>query len=188
MRLFIASPLNREIENRLGVIIDELRQKGGRVKWVDPKHIHLTMRFLGETEEARVEKITREIDRIAADFSSANTSINQLGGFPNLKRPRVIWVGLDESAEPLAKMARQLELGMRQLRYEKEKPFRAHLTLGRVRDPNALDDLAIYLEKYRFEPIPVVFDRVVLFKSTLTPNGPIYERLHEAKLGEERFG
>jgi len=188
VRLFIASPLSKEVENRLGSIIDDLRLHGGRISWVKPQNIHLTLRFLGETEEERVGKITSEIDRIAADFSSVTTQISNLGGFPNLRKPRVIWVGLDESIEPLAKMARQIELAMRELRFEKEKPFRAHLTLGRVRDPRSIESLADYLADYRIEPIPVAFDRVVLFKSTLTPKGPIYERLHEVELGAERFG
>ena len=188
MRLFIASPLNEDVESRLGSIIEDLRPRGGRVSWVQPKNIHLTLRFLGETEEARVDKITSEIDRIAADYSTVTTEINALGGFPNLNRPRVIWVGLDESIEPIAKMARQLELAMRELRFEKEKPFRAHLTLGRVRDPRSIGALADYLSDYRIDPIPVTLDRVVLFKSTLTPRGSIYERLYEVKLGAERFG
>lgn len=188
MRLFIASPLTLEIESQLGEIIADFRGKGGSVRWVKPENIHLTLRFLGETEESRVPKIISEIDRITVDFKPVATSINSLGAFPNLRRPRVIWLGLDETAEAIAKMARQFELSMRKLRFEKEKPFRAHLTLGRVKKPQGMQNLLEYLETYALEPIPVTFDRVVLFKSTLTPKGSIYERLHEVELGRETFG
>jgi len=78
---------------------------------------------------------------------------------------------------------------MRKLRFEKEKrPFKAHLTLGRVRQGRRVDELAAFLESFRLDPIPLKLDRLVLFKSTLTPQGATYDRLHEAILGEARFG
>jgi 2'-5' RNA ligase len=77
---------------------------------------------------------------------------------------------------------------VRQLRFEKEKKgFRPHLTLGRLRRPGKLTELHDYIESYQFDPIGLNLDRLVLFKSTLTPSGSIYERLHEAPLGQPRF-
>ena len=81
-------------------------------------------------------------------------------------------------------MAQEIDRRMHELRFEKEKrPFKAHLTLGRVREGRSVAALAAYLESYKLEPIPLKLDRLVLFKSTLTPKGSIYERLHEAMLG-----
>ena len=189
MRLFIATPLGPQAEQHLGNIIADLRPHGGGVKWVDPKNIHLTLRFLGETEQDRVPKISALLDQVVEGVSAIPSEIGGLGAFPNLKRPRVIWAGINGGVEELSKLARQIELGVRQLRFEKEsKGFKAHLTLGRVRDHRKLGPLSGLLGDYRMEPLPLTFDRVVLFKSTLTPRGPIYERLHEARLGVERFG
>ena len=102
----------------------------------------------------------------------------------------MIWAGLAESdsVREMEKMARQVELAVRQLRFEPDsKGFKPHLTLGRVKDPRDLGELPEYLKSYRFDPLPLRLDRLVLFQSTLTPQGPIYDRLHEAKLGEERL-
>ena len=183
MRLFIALPLETSVKDALGGIISDLKSHGGPVKWVKPDNIHLTLRFLGETDENLVSKIKTEIDAVAAAHTQVTTSISKLGGFPNLGRPRVIWVGIEHNLELLSKMARQMELKARELRFEKEKrAFKAHLTLGRVRQPRGLERLTEAMQAYVLEEIPVQFDRIVLFKSTLTPQGPIYDRLHEAVL------
>ncbi len=191
MRLFIALPLPQEVETKLGELTTEFKERGGRVRWVRPANIHLTVRFLGDTEEDRVPKIVELIDKVAGDFPAVDVLLDRLGGFPNLKRPRVLWVGLreDEQVHELSKLARQVELGVRRLRFEKEKKgFKPHLTLGRVKDSRGCRDLTEYMEQYTFEPLPVHLDRLVLFQSTLTPKGSVYKRLHEAMLGKERFG
>jgi 2'-5' RNA ligase len=189
IRLFIAMPLGDQAEQKLSNIIAECREHGGSVKWVRPENIHLTIRFLGDTDESLIEKLKQLIDEVVTEFSPVETTIDQLGAFPNLKRPRVIWTSISSETETLAKLARQVELRVRKLRFEADKKsFKAHLTLGRVRKPQGLDDLLSFLEKYTVEPIPVRFDRLVLFQSTLTPQGSIYKRLHEAVLTEERFG
>ena len=188
LRLFIALPLPSEVEQKLGQIVEELRPHGGNVKWAKPGNIHLTVKFLGDTDENLVSKISQAIDGVATRSSAASAVIDTLGGFPNLKRPRVIWAGASEGIESAGKIAREVDLAMRQLRFEKEKrPFKAHLTLGRVRQGRSVDELTGVLQRYRLEPIPLLLDRLTLFKSTLTPTGPIYDILHEAPLGRERF-
>lgn len=189
LRLFIALPLPSEVEQKLGQIIEELRPQGGNVKWAKPGNIHLTVKFLGDTDQKLVPKISEGVDGVAARSSAVSAVIDTVGGFPNLKRPRVIWAGASEGIEAAGKIAREVDLAMRQLRFEKEKrPFKAHLTLGRVRQGRSVDELTGVLQRYKFEPIPLLLDRLTLFKSTLTPTGPIYDILHEAPLGQERFG
>jgi 2'-5' RNA ligase len=189
MRLFIALPLGHDAERYLGSIIDDLRPHADAVKWVASQNIHLTVRFLGDTEEQRVPKIQELLDKVASAHNTVATTIDRLGAFPNLRRPRVLWAGINGNVEMLEKLARQVELGVRKLRFEKEsKGFKPHLTIGRIRKPQNLERLAARMESYTMEPLPIRFDRIVLFKSTLTPKGPIYERLHEAMLGQERFG
>ncbi len=183
MRLFIAFPLAVEIKDYLGSVIADLRPHSDAIRWVAPKNIHLTARFLGDTEDAKVTKLNQLIDTVAGAHVAVTSSLTQLGAFPNLKRPRVIWAGIGEGTEELGKIARDVELRVRQLRFEPEsKGFKTHLTLGRVREGARLDAFAEILSGYSLQPMPVVFDRLVLYKSTLTPQGPIYERLHEAAL------
>lgn len=185
MRLFIATPLGAEIENYLRRIIDDLAAVGRGVKWVRAENIHITLRFLGETDEARIPKLKGLIDRVASSHSPVQMELSSLGAFPNLGRPRVLWAGLRGPVDDLAKIARQFELGARKLRFEPErKKFRAHLTLGRVRDAGQLGDICRCCEEYEIEPRPVSLDRLALFKSTLIPKGPIYERLYQVPLSD----
>jgi len=188
MRLFIALPLEPPVRDYLGRVIEQLRRSRASVKWVNPKNMHLTVRFLGETPEATVPKLTRLMDEIAPQFSGVDVAVDKLGAFPNLRKPRVVWAGLSGDIEPLEKMARQIELAVRKLRFEPEKKgFKPHLTLGRLRDPRNCGDLPEVIERFSIEPTMLRLDRIVLFKSTLTPQGPIYDKLHETLLGE-RFG
>ena len=183
MRLFIALPLTQPVKERLGQLILLLSEKGGSVKWVAPENIHLTVRFLGDTDDRLVPVISENIDAVASQFQTFETMIDRLGGFPSVGRPRVIWAGIENPPEKLSQLAIQMEHRVRKLRFEPEKKtFRSHLTLGRVRRPEGLDQLVGYLSDHRLEPIPILLDRLCLFKSTLTPSGPIYERLHEARL------
>lgn len=189
LRLFIALSLPPQVETELDRLLGLVRPKSREVKWVPAKNIHLTVKFLGDTDEKLVEKICRSLDEVASSYRPFETVLDSVGGFPNLNRPRVIWVGGSEPLEDAASLARDIDLRMGKLGFEKEKrPFKAHLTLGRVRPGKRVDELAEYLQSYRLTPIPLKLDRLVLFRSTLTPGGARYERLHEATLGQDRFG
>ena len=184
MRLFIALPLPDEVEKFLENIIKEFKQKPGKVKWVDSNNIHLTLKFLGEADQNKVEDISESIKSVASKHKSIKCTIDKIGGFPNLKRPKVIWAGLDGNIEKLESVASDIDTEMSQLGFEKEnRKFKSHLTLGRVKDNKDLSELTKYLTDYKLQPKTILFDKIVLFKSTLTPKGPIYERLCEAELG-----
>lgn len=183
IRLFIALPLPNEVEHELGRLIGLFRPKTGAVRWVPAGNIHLTVKFLGDTEEKLVDQIGLAIDEVAAEYQPFAATIDRLGAFPNLRRPNVIWVGASAPVEPAAEIARKIEHRMHELRFPKEKrPFKAHLTLGRVKQGQSIGELAEYLAAYRLIPIACPLDRLTLFKSTLTPGGAIYDRLHEAML------
>jgi 2'-5' RNA ligase len=183
MRLYLGCPLPSTTERELDNVIRTLKERDGAVRWVASKNIHLTIRFLGDTDERLVDDIAQKVDTIARQFPAVHTVIDKLGAFPNLRKPRIIWAGIQSGIETLAQVAAAAELSVQDLGFEAEtKGFKAHLTLGRVRDRRKPEELVSFLSDYQLTPIPVLFDRVVLFKSTLTPTGPIYERLHEAQL------
>nr|MBN2278537.1 RNA 2',3'-cyclic phosphodiesterase [candidate division Zixibacteria bacterium] len=183
MRLFIASPLTNEVEEMLGKAIFVLKQKRTRVNWVAPKNIHLTLKFLGDTDEAQVAEIISSLESIAGRHRAVNSMIDRLGAFPNIRRPRVIWAGLSGGIEQLEALAGEIEEAMAAFGFPKEnRPFKSHLTLGRVKDNFQTAELAEAVNSYQFVPEKIVFSEMVLFKSTLTPRGPIYERLSTWKL------
>jgi len=183
MRLFIALPLEKTVEDYLSRLILQLKQKGGAVKWVAPQNIHLTVRFLGDTDEKIIDPLKHELDGVVARHRNISTALDRLGAFPNLKRPRVIWIGLGEHLDAMRELAADTEQAVRSLGFEPEtKSFRPHLTLGRVRDARDVGQLVDYIGLCKVEKTGFMLDRLVLFKSTLTPRGPIYDRLHEAML------
>ncbi len=186
MRLFIAMPLSENVEKALEKIIFVFSREEARVKWVDPKNIHLTLKFLGESDKKLIPSISDAISRAAQKYGKVTGFIDSVGGFPNLKRPRVIWAGFSKPVDILARIAGEIEDEMVPLGFEKEnRPFKSHLTLGRVKDSRWLGNLPEVINGYQVVPEKVEFDRIVLFKSTLTLKGPIYERLFEAGLKTE---
>ena len=181
MRLFIATPISRQVETELANIIYQLKSVAGNVRWVKPENIHLTIKFLGETDESLVEHLSQLIDETSRETNILDFKLSKIGGFPNLIRPRALWAGLDGDHSELERLAGSLDQRVHKLGYDKEtRKFRPHLTLGRVKKPQALPQLAHFIENYKIEAMPFQIDRLTLFKSTLTPRGPIYERLHEA--------
>ena len=191
MRLFIALPLSLSAERSLDRTISDLRSQDGAraVKWVKAGNVHITLKFIGETEENLVESISDAVRRIAEEHKPVTFDADRLGGFPNLHRPRVIFAGSNNAPASLPQMAEKIDTKLNKLGFEREqRAFKSHLTLGRVRQGAQIGDLSKYLESYKFTPFSFVIDRLVLFKSMLTPKGPIYERLLESILGEERFG
>jgi len=189
-RLFIAMPLGDQIEQTLAHIIRDLKQSAAAVRWVAPKNIHLTLRFLGDTDPDRVGAIKQLLDESARSHTTIDTRVDLLSAFPNLKRPRIFWVGSSdrEVTERLCELALHVERGVQELGYEpSNKSFKPHLTLGRVKRPDNLDRLVATVGQYELPVLNLHLDRMVLFRSTLTSEGPIYDRLHESQLSAERF-
>jgi 2'-5' RNA ligase len=182
MRLFIAVPLPKDTEQYLAEVIRALRRPSDGIKWVDPRNIHLTLRFLGDTDPPLVPDIQKEILAVAT-HARVVCSLGEIGAFPNLSRPRVIWVGLENNIDRLKQLASGIETGVRTIGFAPEdKPFKPHLTLGRVREDAPRVLLNLDGVKVITKPDQVTLDRIVLYQSTLTPQGPIYKALSTAEL------
>jgi RNA 2',3'-cyclic 3'-phosphodiesterase len=184
IRSFIAIPLNAEVIFRIEKTQKELKTLPADVKWVNTKSIHLTLKFLGNIEEGSIETIAQEIQNGIKGFKPWLTAVKNMGAFPSLKSPRVVWIGLEDQSGQLVKLQNHIDKEMSRLGFEEEKrTFAPHLTLGRVRSPRGKDELVKYLldERERvFGEIKV--DRVILFKSELKPTGAVYTVLKEFTL------
>ncbi len=183
MRTFIAIELSEEIKNELAQIQARLRYAGADVKWVEQQNIHLTMKFLGEVKEDRIEEVVSALNEVAKESKPFEAIIKDLGVFPKLEFPRVVWVGLERGAEESKALARRVDERLEKLGFQREsRPFSPHLTIGRVRSPKnkaALKEkiMATSIEKVLSQRV----DSIILFKSELTSQGPIYSKLHESK-------
>lgn len=176
-RAFVAIPLPRTPATE--ALLAELAATGAQLKAAEPDQVHLTLSFLGDVADdmaPRMAELLEGATRVAAAF---DLPLHGVGAFPNARAPRVVWIGA-RSCPPLHALA----AGVRKaLPPDDAKPFRAHVTIGRVREEGRLGSLPAWLaaQKEREMP-PVRVDRVVLFKSTLGRGGAVHEPLHEARL------
>ena len=158
------------------------------VRWVRPEAIHLTLKFLGNIGAESVGPISQAMSRCAASVVPFDLSLGELGAFPSLRTPRVIWIGLGGALDALLGLQVSLEEELERLGYARERhPFSPHLTLGRTRDGMPApqrrkvgDDLAGASVEVSGE-LPV--KETTLIQSTLTPSGAIYTQLFSAPLG-----
>ncbi|MBU1599231.1 RNA 2',3'-cyclic phosphodiesterase [bacterium] len=178
MRLFIAIPLTPEIKKALANQEERLKPSILGAKWVEPCGIHLTLKFLGETDEERVKDIAECCQKAAEGKPSFIISLGCVGGFPNLVIPRVIWVGIDQGKERVSEIAKDLEEKLHKIGFPKEtRPFHPHLTLARIKMPKRVlfPDIEPCSERMRVSSIQLI-------QSTLTPKGSIYKAIEDIGL------
>jgi len=190
IRSFIAIELPEEVRLGLRGIQARLKQSGHTfVKWVAPESIHLTLKFLGNIPAGQVTDIARAMEEASRGFLPFRLKIGKLGAFPNLRRPRVVWVGIDGEVDRLTALQQRLDAALARLGFAREtRPFSPHLTLARLREGTSLRDcqdfagLVTGAEAQAGTEISV--DCICLMKSDLRPSGAVYTRLAEVTLND----
>jgi 2'-5' RNA ligase len=178
IRTFIAVDIPQSVKMELDKLISELRLQAPDIRWVRAANLHITLRFLGEIPRDSIPAVAAEIKKNLKGLAGFEAALADIGGFPNLLRPRVIWVGSDTGTEALQNLAGVVEKSCNDAGFGKaDKPFSSHLTIGRVKFPRSFDKLASVIEAASFESAPFRVDEVVIFKSDLLPAGPRYTRL-----------
>jgi len=187
MRLFIAIEISEEILNALAWMQSHLKYAGADVKWVEKDNIHLTLKFLGEVKEEKVGEIKAILDDVAKGFTPFDMTVKGIGAFPKIDFPKVIWAGLDKGANESKELAEVIDNRLSNIGFQREsRPFAAHLTIGRVKSPknkDALKEKIISINNdVRNTICEIRIESLFLIQSTLTPNGPLYTKLHESRL------
>ena len=188
IRSFLAIEFPGTIRKKIEDVQRDLRSSNADVRWVNPGHIHLTLKFFGNIEESSIESIIQSIEEPVRTISPFPLRIRGIGSFPNLKNPRVIWMGLVELVDEkkiLVSLQKELERELKRIGFQPEdRPFHPHLTLGRMRSSRGKDELVGRMEKLKEEEFgDFQIEKIILFKSDLKPTGPIYTPLREVKLG-----
>ncbi len=185
MRAFLGIRLPESVRNALKDLQNELAASRADVKWVSAGNLHVTVKFLDEISEAQRQAIEAMLQRIAAWQEPFLLSVGLLGAFPSVDSPRVIWVGLTEGRERLARLVEVIEReGTAIPLRREERPFSPHLTLGRVRSSRHRAMLTERLRAISWQPLaPWRVDAVTLYQSVLTPAGPRYAVLADIPLG-----
>lgn len=180
IRSFIAFDIDSEsLLKRIIDVQNLLAKTGADLKLVEPKNIHITIRFLGNITTNIIEKIFEEMKKV--QFTPFDVKIHGIGAFPNLRYPRVLWAGITEGAEQLRSIFNQLEPHLRSLGFAPDpKGFSPHFTIARVKSGRGKAELARLMnEKANYEFGVVKAACLRLKKSDLTPRGPIYSTLKE---------
>jgi 2'-5' RNA ligase len=177
IRSFIAVPIGEEVEKAVEAVEGELKRSRADVKWVRPGNVHVTLKFLGDVEAGRLGEISGALTKALEGARAFEATVSGLGTFPpNPRRARVVYMGLSEGVDEMKDLARRVEDAMAGAGFERDsRPFKSHLTIGRVRrDARKLDGLGKSMEAAQYKPLKLNVDRVNLVKSELTPSGAIY--------------
>jgi 2'-5' RNA ligase len=190
VRAFLAVDPGEKFRVRVAELQQRLRGAIPGVRWVDPGNIHLTLKFLGDVGTDTLGKLDERLRESLAGFARFTLQFSGAGAFPETGRPRVLWVGALSEGDRVQSLAVKVSDVVSRLAIPTDdKPFRPHLTIGRFKQagPNR-KNLESRLEAIRGDYGQALVDRVILFKSTLTPRGPIYSVLSEVPLRRGDLG
>jgi len=195
VRAFIAIELPPDILAQIGRLQSRVQQDvpPGLVRWVQPEGIHLTLKFLGDVEGSRLPEIEAALCSACAPHPPFTLQIGGMGCFPNPRRPRVVWVGVQDAGETLARLQQAVENAISSLGFPPDRRgFHPHLTLGRVKDarPTAQkqaewEALGTYTARAQVRVGQVGVDAVHLMRSELRPSGAVYSELAVCPLTAE---
>ena len=178
-RCFIAVELSTDIAEGVRRIQGGLRERTAGVSWVRPEGIHLTLKFLGDVDPDRVEGIASKAEACVKAIGPFTTRIKGCGGFPNVRNPRVIWIGVEDPAGLLKELQARVEQGMEEMGFAREgRGYTPHLTIGRLRSGTGKGGVAQALEAMKGCDLGTMEVReVCLFRSLLKPTGAEYTKL-----------
>jgi len=181
IRTFIAIEIPDEIRNKIGELQTSLKKLGGRVSWTKPGNIHLTLKFLGDTDENLIDEIASQLQESVASIQPIQIAIRTVGTFPNFKYPRVIWVGAESEQQQLVELAAKIDDSVERFGFKKEnRLFSAHITFGRVKDVKGIQPVMDKLrEQEDFVAGSFLSKQFFLIKSELHSAGAIYTSLRK---------
>lgn len=164
----------------MGRLVEKLRSSGARVSWARTDNIHLTLVFLGDVKDSVAENLARAMDEVVAGVPPFELKVEGLDSFGRGRYPRVIWAGVTGDTGPLTRIQSLLsDAAMDEGVEVDERPYRPHLTLGRVKGPRNRDELVRIMDSHRADKMGTVrADRLVLMQSRLEPTGAVHTPLH----------
>jgi RNA 2',3'-cyclic 3'-phosphodiesterase len=187
IRAFIAVGIEPKTVRKIAEAVQEIKSRAPAIRWASLTNLHLTLRFLGDVEEATVEPIARALREHVGPFPRFTINAKGLGVFPGVKRPRVLWVGLE--GNQLIELASTVETALKSLGFApEERDFKPHLTIGRWRQAEkSATQFVAELERWKGHEFGRSEVRsIALFQSTLRPEGAIHRMLAEITLSGER--
>ena len=175
VRSFLAIELDEDLVPKILDVQKEFKKTNTNIKYVPSKNMHFTLKFFGNIDSDMVDDISAAIEKVIKNYSSFDLNIKNCGCFPNKNVIKVLWLGLDEGS-PIKSLQKDLDKEFKKLGFKKERNFISHLTIGRVKRPKNKKEIKETIEKLEdIEIGQMNVSKISLKKSTLTPQGPIYE-------------
>ena len=182
IRAFIALPVAPSVQREMALVQEQLKSAGPEVRWEHPSKFHTTLKFLGDVELASVDALSRALAGAVRPFKSFTVRFETLGAFPDLRRPRIVWIGTNPDPFILD-LQRAVEAACAGLGYPAEEhAFHPHITLGRIKAMRPSPRLTEAIKTVTFDPIQAGCPEVVLMKSELKPGGSVYTRIQSYPL------
>ncbi len=184
-RIFVAIDISPEARRRVSAFAETLRKSFPRLRvgWENAEKLHLTLKFLGDSDEKQLEEIKIIAANISKKISNFKLQIAKTGVFPNARNPRVLWIDVLDETGSLAKINDFLETECEKFGFPVEKrKFVPHLTIGRVREPGKAKELARMHLETAFETVGFEVSEIVIYESILQPTGSNYQKVLGFKL------
>lgn len=184
IRTFIAIEIPKTIISKIRELQEGIKAYAFKIRWVRAENIHLTLKFLGDVEEVKINEIAKAVFKTVEGYSPISLQARGIGVFPGVKRPRVLWVGLTGQLEALVRLQKTLDENLMALGFSREeRPFKGHLTMGRIKDKVDVKKFGDALMAFRsFESETFTAGQVILYKSELKPSGAVYTELASASM------
>jgi 2'-5' RNA ligase len=189
LRTFIAVDLPEDVKAGIAKSVSPLRPLCRSIRWVRTEGMHLTLKFLGEIPKEQLQSVTAALEAALSGQPSFRFRLSGMGGFPNLRRPRVLWIGVPEGHEPLRKLAGVVEKALVPCGFPPEKRrFSPHLTIGRVKSPGGIQAVLDRLPDIDYTSDPITAGAVKVMRSQLKPTGAEYSALKIIPLNDPAAG
>ncbi len=178
IRCFIAIEIPQSIQALLKNVQRHLQSKIRRASWTKSGNLHLTLKFLGDVHSETIDDVNKVIQDVVDAQTPFPIAFGGISAFPNLYRPRVLWVGVKQGASIVSRLAKAVNLELRHFGFATDNRFHPHLTLARLRTPVNLEPLKNMLRQYEAIDRSVVNVKgIALMRSELHPNGAVYTPL-----------
>ncbi|MEN6519666.1 MAG: RNA 2',3'-cyclic phosphodiesterase [Armatimonadota bacterium] len=181
IRTFVAVLISDSLKRRISLVQEEFKKVAPKVKWVANENYHITIKFLGGVRCDRIEAVLQAVGSAVEGIEPFDIEIGEAGAFPNPGRPKTVWVGVTSGCEMLAGIAGRVDEALEKLGFEKEtRPFRSHITIGRVKDDCDAKELGPALKNAEIGQLgSFKVESVAVMKSDLRREGPVYSVVRE---------
>jgi RNA 2',3'-cyclic 3'-phosphodiesterase len=182
LRLFVAVDVPDDVKAGVAAFVSEYRTRVPVARWTGEAGWHVTLKFLGSTWPRSMETVREGVAAAAEGVASFETRITEAGVFPSARRARVVWAGLDDASGAFRRLSASLDSLLAEIVEPERRPFTPHLTLARLNPPRDIGEFAPDLVGRPVTSRTFSVDRLVLYRSHLSPRGATYESLQEAAL------